>query len=57
MMQPVLLFWPVPAATIVGGYYLVAAAKIVDAALVLAIPNQMPSDRRRNFKVIQGGRA
>ncbi len=43
--MPVLLFWPVPAATIVG------------AALALAIPTETPSDRRRNFKIIQGGRA
>jgi hypothetical protein len=58
-MMPVLLFWAVPAATIVGGvgYYLVTIAKVVDAALALAIPNEMPSDRRRNFKVIRGGRA
>jgi hypothetical protein len=56
-MMPVLLFWPVPAAIIVGGYYLVTAANVVDAALALAIPNKVPSDRRRNFKVIQGGRA
>jgi hypothetical protein len=56
-MMPVLLFWPVPAATIVGGYYLVTAAKVMDAALALATPTEMPSDRRRNFKVIQGGRA
>ncbi len=54
-MMPVMLFWPVPAATIVGGYYLVTAAKVMDAAL--AIPTQAPSDRRRNFRVIQGGRA
>jgi hypothetical protein len=54
-MMPVLLFWAVPAATIVGGYYLVTAATVMDAAL--AIPTKMPSDRRRNFKVIQGGRA
>jgi len=53
--MPVLLFWPVLAVTIVGGYYLVTAARVMDAAL--AIPTKMPSDRRRNFKVIQGGRA
>jgi hypothetical protein len=56
-MMPVLLFWPVPAATIVAGYYFVTAAKAMDAALALAIPTKTPSDRRRNFKVIQGGRA
>jgi hypothetical protein len=57
MMQPVLLFWPVPAAIIVGRYYLATATKVMDAALALAIPTKTPSDRRRNFKVIQGGRA
>jgi hypothetical protein len=56
-MMPALLFWPVPAATIVGGYYLMATAKVMDAALALAIPAKTPSDRRRNFKIIQGGRA
>jgi hypothetical protein len=57
-MMPIFLFWAVPAAiVVVGGYYLVTAAKVVDAALALAIPTKMPPDRRRNFKVIQGGRA
>jgi hypothetical protein len=56
-MQPVLLFWPVPAATIVGGYYLATTAKVMDAALALAIPTKTPSDRRRSFRVIHGGRA
>jgi hypothetical protein len=55
--MPVLLFWAVPAATIVGCYYLVTAAAVMDAALAFTIPTKMPSDRRRNFKVIQGGRA
>ncbi len=55
--MPVLLFWPVTAATIVGGYYLATTAKVMDAALALAIPTETPSDRRRNFKIIQGGRA
>ena len=57
--MPVLLFWAVPVATIVGGvgYYLVTIANVVDAALALAVPNKVPSDRRRNFKVIRGGRA
>jgi hypothetical protein len=52
--MPALLFWPVPAATIVGGYYL---ATVMHAALALAVSTKTPSDRRRNFKVIQGGRA
>ena len=55
-MMPVLLFWPVPAATIVGGYYLATAANVMDAALALSIPTAVPPDRRRNFKVIEGGR-
>jgi hypothetical protein len=55
--MPVLLFWPVPAATIVGAYYLATTAKVMDAALALAIPTRTPPDRRRNFKLIQGGRA
>jgi hypothetical protein len=41
----------------VGGIYLIAIAKVVDAALALAIPTKMPPIRRQNFKVIQGGRA
>jgi hypothetical protein len=56
-MMPIFLFWAVPAAIVAGGIYLIAIAKVVDAALALAIPTKMPSDRRRNFKVIQGGRA
>jgi hypothetical protein len=56
-MMPIFLFWAVPAAiVVVGGYYFVTAAELMDAALALAIPTKMPSDRRRNFKVIQGGR-
>jgi hypothetical protein len=56
--MPILLFWALPAAIIVGGVgcYLVTIAEIMDAALALAIPTKMPPDRRRNFKVIQGGR-
>ena len=41
--MPVLLFWPVPAATIVGGYYLATTAKVIDAALALAIPTKTPA--------------
>jgi hypothetical protein len=56
--MPVWLFWTLPAATIVAGvgYYLVTIAGVMDAALALAIPTKMPPDRRRNFKVIRGGR-
>ena len=55
----ILSLWALPAAIIVGGVgcYLVTIAEVMDAALALAIPTRMPPDRRRNFKVIQGGRA
>jgi len=53
-----MLLWAIPAAIIVGGvgYCLVTIAEVMDAALALAIPTKMPQERRRNFKVIQGGR-
>ena len=56
--MPVILFWAIPASIIVGGvgYYLITIADVMDAALSLAIPTKMPPERRRNFKVIQGGR-
>jgi hypothetical protein len=55
--MPILLFWALPAAIIIGGVgrYFVTIAEVMDAALALAIP-KMPPDRRRTFKVIQGGR-
>jgi hypothetical protein len=34
-MMPIFLFWAVPAAMVVGGIYLIAIAKVVDAALAL----------------------
>jgi hypothetical protein len=57
-MMPLMLFWAIPASIIVGGvgYYLITIADVMDAALSLAIPTKMPPERRRNFKVIQGGR-
>jgi len=56
--MPLMLFWAIPASIIVGGvgYYLITIADVMDAALSLAIPTKMPPERRRNFKVIQGGR-
>ena len=56
--MPVMLFWAIPASIIIGGvgYYLIAIAEVMDAALALAIPTKIPPERRRNFKVIQGGR-
>jgi hypothetical protein len=56
--MPILLFCALPAAIINGGVgrYLVTIAEIMDAALALAIPTKMPPHRRRNFKVILGGR-
>jgi hypothetical protein len=57
-MMPIFLFWAVPAAiVVVGGYYLVTIAKVVDAALAFPIPAKGPPERRRNFEVIRGGRA
>jgi hypothetical protein len=57
-MMPVLFFWAFPAVIVVdcAGYYLVAIAEIIDAALALAIPTEMPLDRRRKFTVIDGGK-
>jgi hypothetical protein len=54
----ILLFWALPAAIVVGrvGRYLVTVAEIMDAALALAIPTKIAPDRRRTFKIIQGGR-
>ncbi len=56
--MPVLLLWAVPAVIVFGGvsYYLVAIAELMDAALALSIPTAVPPVRRRNFKVIEGGR-
>ena len=50
--MPVVLVLAVPAMIAVGvtGYYLVAVAKLVDAALGLAMPTDVPLDRRRKFK-------
>jgi hypothetical protein len=57
-MMPVLLLWAFPAFIVVGGagYYLMAIAQIMGAALALAIPTEMPPDRRRKFTVIEGGK-
>ena len=56
--MPVLLLWAFPAVIVVGGtgYYLMAIAQIMGAALALAIPTEMPPDRRRKFTVIEGGK-
>jgi hypothetical protein len=58
-MMPVILLWSAPAVIAAGvtGYYLVAMSKIADAVLALAVPVDLPSARRRSFKVIQGGKA
>ena len=42
--MPVLLLWAFPAVIVVGGagYYLMAIAEIMGAALALAIPTEMP---------------
>lgn len=66
--MPVVLVLAVPAMIAVGvtGYYLIAIAKLVDTALgvanlvdtglALAIPTDIPTDRRRRFTVIEGGK-
>jgi len=55
--MPALYFGQSQRRQLYGGYYLATASKVMDAALALAVPAKTPSDRRRNFKVIQGGRA
>jgi hypothetical protein len=57
--MPVVLIWAVPGVIALGvmGHYLVAVAKLVDAALNLGMPPEEPLDRRRRFKVIEGGKA
>jgi hypothetical protein len=38
------------------GYYLLAIADLIDTALALATPADISSDRRRKFRVIEGGK-
>jgi hypothetical protein len=56
--MPVTLIWTVPAVIAVGvtGYYLVAVSHLIDTALGLAIPPNIPLARRRQFRVIEGGK-
>ena len=56
--MPVLLIWAAPAviAVCVTGYYLCFAI-LIDAALGLGMRTERPLDRRRKFKVIEGGKA
>jgi hypothetical protein len=57
--MPVLLIWAAPAVIAVGvtGYYLESFANLIDAALGLGMRTERPLDRRRKFKVIEGGKA
>jgi hypothetical protein len=41
----------------VTGYYLESFANLIDAALGLGMRTERPLDRRRKFKVIEGGKA
>ena len=52
--MPVILFWTAPAVIAAGltGYYLIAMSAALDLATV-----DLPSARRRQFRVIQGGKA
>jgi hypothetical protein len=56
--MPVIRIWTVPAVIAVGvtGYYLVAVSHLIDTALGLAIPPNIPLARRRQFRVIEGGK-
>ena len=56
--MPVVLIWAFPAVIAVGvtGNYLIAVAKLVDAALAPAMPTDVPLDRRSKFRVIEGGK-
>jgi hypothetical protein len=57
---PALLLWAVPARIFVGSTasYFVAMVEIMDStlAIVLAESTATPRDRRRKFKVIEGGK-
>jgi hypothetical protein len=57
--MPVLLIWAAPGVIALGvtGYYLLTVANLVDAALGFGMPTKRPLDRRRTFKVIEGGKA
>jgi|EndMetStandDraft_5_1072996.scaffolds.fasta_scaffold310641_3 hypothetical protein len=57
--MPVLLIWAAPGVIALGvtGYYLLTVANLVDAALGFGMPSKTPLDRRRTFKVIEGGKA
>jgi hypothetical protein len=57
--MPVILFWTAPTVIAVAatGYYLVAMSKVAETALALAVPTDLPSARRRAFRVIEGGKA
>jgi hypothetical protein len=56
--MPVILIWTVPAviAVSVTGYYLVAISHLIDTALGVAKPLDIPLARRRQFRVIEGGK-
>ena len=53
--MPVLLIWAAPGVIAHGvtGYYLLT---LTDAALSFGMPTERPLDRRRTFKVIEGGK-
>ena len=57
--MPAVLIWTVPGVIALGvtGYYLVAVADLLDTAFGVGWPNERPLDRRRKFKVIEGGKA
>jgi hypothetical protein len=56
--MPVILIWTVPTviAVSVTGYYLVAISHLIETALGVAKPPDIPLARRRQFRVIEGGK-
>jgi hypothetical protein len=59
-MVPVFLLWAVPASIFVGSTfcYFAAMAELMDSTIALAVAQSTatPPDRRRKFRVIEGGK-
>ena len=57
--MPVFFIWAAPGVIALGvtGYYLLTVANLMDAALSFGMPTERPLDRRRKFKIIDGGKA
>jgi hypothetical protein len=55
-MMTFVLFWAADAVMRSSGYYLMAVAAVMDAAVALATPVTVAQQRRSEFRVIQGGK-